>query len=84
MNTGTLRAAAWRCAVGAERVEVLHGVMPALVPGERATGLVLDDAGFEEVAFLLRSIISLIQGKGFSSFGKRGSRPIWVARRLAM
>ena len=32
----------------------------------------------------LRSIISLIQGNGFSSFGKSGSRPIWVARRLAM
>ncbi|MFM2405023.1 MAG: hypothetical protein RL223_2903, partial [Pseudomonadota bacterium] len=31
-----------------------------------------------------RSIISLIQGNGFSSFGKSGSRPICVARRLAM
>ena len=31
-----------------------------------------------------RSIISLIQGNGFSSFGNRASRPIWVARRLAM
>lgn len=31
-----------------------------------------------------RSIISLIQGNGFSSFGKSASRPICVARRLAM
>ncbi len=31
-----------------------------------------------------RSIISLIQGKGFSSLGKSSSSPIWVARRLAM
>ena len=32
----------------------------------------------------LRSIISLIHGNGFSSFGNRASRPICVARRLAM
>jgi len=32
----------------------------------------------------LRSIISLIHGNGFSSFGNSVSRPIWVARRLAM
>ncbi len=32
----------------------------------------------------LRSIISLIHGKGFSSLGKRVSSPICVARRLAM
>src|SRR5688500_15923972 len=32
----------------------------------------------------LRSIISLIQGNGFSSFGKSASRPICVARRFAM
>ena len=31
----------------------------------------------------LRSIISLIQGNGFSSLGNKVSRPIWVARRLA-
>jgi len=31
-----------------------------------------------------RSIISLIQGNGFSSFGNKVSKPIWVARRLAM
>ncbi len=31
-----------------------------------------------------RSIISLIQGKGFSSFGKSSSKPICVARRFAM
>ena len=31
-----------------------------------------------------RSIISLIHGNGFSSFGKSSSRPICVARRLAM
>jgi len=31
-----------------------------------------------------RSIISLIQGKGFSSLGNSSSNPIWVARRLAM
>jgi hypothetical protein len=31
-----------------------------------------------------RSIISLIHGNGFSSFGKSSSKPIWVARRLAM
>ena len=31
-----------------------------------------------------RSIISLIQGNGFSSFGKSSSKPICVARRLAM
>src|SRR4051812_41308744 len=31
-----------------------------------------------------RSIISLIQGNGFSSFGKSASRPICWARRLAM
>ena len=31
-----------------------------------------------------RSIISLIQGKGFSSLGKSTSSPICVARRLAM
>src|SRR5512145_2726181 len=31
-----------------------------------------------------RSIISLIQGKGFSSLGNSGSKPICVARRLAM
>ena len=31
-----------------------------------------------------KSIISLIQGNGFSSLGKSVSRPIWVARRLAM
>jgi hypothetical protein len=32
----------------------------------------------------LRSIISLIQGKGFSSLGNSVSKPICVARRLAM
>ena len=32
----------------------------------------------------LRSIISLIQGKGFSSLGNKGSRPICVARRFAI
>ncbi len=32
----------------------------------------------------LRSIISLIQGNGFSSLGNRASKPICVARRLAM
>ncbi len=32
----------------------------------------------------LRSIISLIQGKGFSSLGNKVSSPICVARRLAM
>ena len=32
----------------------------------------------------LRSIISLIHGKGFSSLGKSASKPICVARRLAM
>ena len=31
-----------------------------------------------------RSIISLIQGKGFSSFGNNASRPICIARRFAM
>jgi hypothetical protein len=31
-----------------------------------------------------KSIISLIHGNGFSSFGKSSSRPICVARRLAM
>jgi hypothetical protein len=31
-----------------------------------------------------RSIISLIHGNGFSSFGKSSSKPICVARRLAM
>lgn len=31
-----------------------------------------------------RSIISLIQGKGFSSCGNKGSRPICCARRFAM
>jgi hypothetical protein len=31
-----------------------------------------------------RSIISLIQGKGFSSLGNKASKPICTARRLAM
>ena len=31
-----------------------------------------------------RSIISLIHGNGFSSWSNSASRPIWVARRLAM
>ncbi len=31
-----------------------------------------------------RSIISLIHGNGFSSFGNSASRPIWTARRFAM
>ena len=72
--------------VGSVREEGCHGV-------EGAGGQSQDRAPpdwysmtrvSKKLRSFFRSIISLIQGNGFSSFGKSASRPIWVARRLAM